>query len=269
MNVTFHDTPARANIIELKDVGQSYDGGKTWIIKGLNMLIEDKPDQGQFIVLLGMSGSGKSTLLRYIAGLQEPTEGQVLIKGAPISHKQRVSMVFQQYSSFPWMTVLDNVALALKYKGVEKKERYVQAMELIELVGLAGHEKKYAQYPALSGGQLQRVAIARSIIANPEIVLMDEPFGALDVKTRIQMQDMLINLWHRFHSTIIFVTHDINEAVYLADDIFIMKASPSNIIEHIDIDLPLRRDHSTKRDAHFTELVHHVEDTMIRISSQM
>jgi NitT/TauT family transport system ATP-binding protein len=266
MNVNFQDTPARANIIELKNIGQSYDGGKNWIIKGLNMLIEDKPDQGQFIVLLGMSGSGKSTLLRYIAGLQNPTEGEVLIKGQSVSDKQRVSMVFQQYSSLPWMTVLDNVSLALLYKGVSKKERYERAMELIELVGLAGHEKKYAQYPALSGGQLQRVAIARSIIANPEIVLMDEPFGALDIKTRIQMQDMLINLWHKFHSTIIFVTHDINEAVYLADDIFIMKSPPSNIIEQIDIDLPLRRDHSTKRDKHFTELVHHVEDTMIKIA---
>jgi NitT/TauT family transport system ATP-binding protein len=266
MNVNFPDTAARENIIELRNIGQSYDGGKSWIIKGLNMLIEDKPDQGQFLVLLGMSGSGKSTLLRYIAGLQEPTEGEVLIKGKPVSDKQRVSMVFQQYSSLPWLTVLDNVALALEYKGIGKKERYAQAMELIEMVGLAGHEMKYAQYPALSGGQLQRVAIARSIIANPEIILMDEPFGALDIKTRIQMQELLVNLWHRFNSTIIFVTHDINEAVYLADDIYIMKAPPSLIIEHIDIDLPLRRDHSTKREAHFTELVHHVEDTMIRIA---
>lgn len=266
MNVKFEDTTARANIIELKDIGQSYDGGQNWIIKGLNMLIEDKPDQGQFIVLLGMSGSGKSTLLRYIAGLQEPTEGQVLIKGKPVTDKQRVSMVFQQYSSLPWMTVLDNVALALDYQGISKKERYARAMEMIEMVGLSGHEKKYAQYPALSGGQLQRVAIARSIIANPEIILMDEPFGALDIKTRIQMQELLVDLWHRFSSTILFVTHDINEAVYLADDIFIMKSPPSNIVEHIDIDLPLRRDNSTKRDKHFTELVHHVEDTMMKIA---
>lgn len=265
MSVQFTDLPARENIIELRNIGQSYDGGNNWIIKGLDMLIEDKPDQGQFVVLLGASGSGKSTLLRYIAGLQTPTEGEVLIKGKPVSDKQRVSMVFQEYSSLPWMTVLDNVGLALNYKGISKKERYARSMEMIELVGLAGHEKKYAQYPALSGGQLQRVAIARSLIANPEIVLMDEPFGALDIRTRIQMQDMLIDLWARFHSTIIFVTHDINEAVYLADDIFIMKSPPSKIVEHIDIDLPIRRDRSTKRDAHFTELVHQVEDTMIRI----
>ncbi len=268
MSVKINDTTARDNIIELRDIGQSYDGGKTWIIKGLDLLIEDKPDQGQFVVLLGASGSGKSTLLRYIAGLQTPTEGHVLIKGLPVGDNQRVSMVFQQYSSLPWMTVLDNVALALDYQGMSKKERYASAIEMIELVGLTGHEKKYAQYPALSGGQLQRVAIARSLIANPEIVLMDEPFGALDIKTRIQMQDMLIDLWHRFHSTIIFVTHDISEAVYLADDIYIMKMPPSIIVEHIDIDLPLRRDHSTKRDSHFTELVQQVEDTMIRISDR-
>lgn len=266
MNITITDTPARENIIELRGIGQSYDGGDQWIIKGLNWLIEDKPDQGQFAVLLGMSGSGKSTLLRYIAGLQTPTEGDVLIKGQPVSDNSRISMVFQQYSSLPWLTVLDNVALALEYQEMSKKDRYIRAMEMIELVGLGGQEKKYAQYPALSGGQLQRVAIARCMIANPEILLMDEPFGALDIKTRIQMQDLLIELWNRFHSTVIFVTHDINEAVYLADDIYIMKAPPSLIIEHIDIDLPLRRDRATKRDPHFTELVHHVEDTMIRIS---
>jgi NitT/TauT family transport system ATP-binding protein len=268
MNVKFADTPARDNIIELKNIGQSYDGGKTWIIKDLNLLIEDKPDQGQFVVILGASGSGKSTLLRYIAGLQTPTEGEVLIKGMPVNDKTRVSMVFQEYSSLPWMTVLDNVALALEYKGLNKKDRYTKAMEMIELVGLSGQEKKYAQYPALSGGQLQRVAIARSLIANPEIVLMDEPFGALDIKTRIQMQEMLIDLWERFRSTIIFVTHDISEAVYLGDDIYIMKSPPSQIVEHIHIDLPLHRDHNTKRDKHYTELVQEVEDMMMKVSDQ-
>lgn len=266
MNIPVTDSPARENIIELRNIGQSYDGGNSWIIRGLNWLIEDKPDQGQFAVLLGMSGSGKSTLLRYIAGLQKPTEGDVLIKGKPISDKNRISMVFQQYSSLPWLTVLDNVALALEYQGISKKDRYLKAMEMIELVGLAGHEKKYAQSPALSGGQLQRVAIARSMIANPEILMMDEPFGALDVKTRIQMQDLLISLWERFHSTIVFVTHDINEAVYLGDDIYIMKAPPSQIIQHIDIDLPVNRNHNTKRDPHYTQLVQHVEDEMLRIA---
>jgi len=266
MNLKFEDVPGQQNIIELRGIDQSYDGGKNWIIKDLDLLIEDKPGQGQFVVLLGASGSGKSTLLRYIAGLQTPTTGTVKIKGQPVSDKTRVSMVFQEYSSLPWMTVLDNVGLALKYQGVSKEERFARSMEMIEIVGLAGHEKKYAQYPALSGGQLQRVAIARSLIANPDIILMDEPFGALDIRTRIQMQDMLIELWHKFQATILFVTHDISEAVYLGDDIYMMKSPPSAIVEHVKVDLPLRRDRSTKRDSHYVELVQSVEDRMLKVA---
>lgn len=261
------DSPAFDNIIELNNIGQSYDGGKNWIIKDLNFIVEDKPAQGQFVVILGMSGSGKSTLLRYVAGLQKPTEGEVIIKGKPIDKSQRVSMVFQQYSSLPWMSVLDNVGLALRYEGVNKKERDERAMELIKEVGLDGHQNKYAMYPTLSGGQLQRVAIARSLLANPEILLMDEPFGALDIRTRLQMQELLISLWEKFHSTIIFVTHDISEAVYLGDDIYILKSQPSQIVEHIPVDLPLHRDRNTKRDPRYVEIVHHVEDTMISVSN--
>ena len=254
------------NIIELRGISQSYDGGQNWIMEGLDFIIEDKPNQGQFAVILGMSGSGKSTLLRYIAGLQPPTKGEVLVKGLPVSDDNRVSMVFQQYSSLPWMTVLENVGLALEFKGISKKDRDEQSMEMIKLVGLDGHQNKYAQYPSLSGGQLQRVAIARSLLANSEILLMDEPFGALDIRTRLQMQDLLIGLWEKFQSTVVFVTHDIAEAVYLADDIYILKAQPSKIVEHIAIDLPLQRTREIKRDPRYTELVHHVEDTMLRVS---
>ena len=261
----FADTDL-ANIVQLTNISQSYDGGKTYIIKDLNFLIEDKPAQGQFVVILGMSGSGKSTLLRYIAGLQEPTAGNVLVRNQPISKTNRVSMVFQQYSSLPWMTVLDNVALGLKYKGISEKERNEKAMEMIEMVGLAGQEKKYAYYPTLSGGQLQRVAIARSLLANPEILLMDEPFGALDVNTRLQMQDLLAGIWRKFHPTIVFVTHDISEAVYLGDDIYILKSPPSHFVEHIKVDLPLERNRNTKRSQRFVELVHLVEDTMIKVA---
>lgn len=266
MKYDHKDNPAFNNIIELRNISQSYDGGQNWIIQDLNLIIEDKPDQGQFAVILGMSGSGKSTLLRYIAGLQTPTKGEVLIKGKPVSDENRVSMVFQQYSSLPWMTVLDNVGLALRYKGVSKEERDEKAMEMLRVVGLEGHEYKYAQYPTLSGGQLQRVAIARSLLANPDILLMDEPFGALDIRTRLQMQDLLSELWEKFHSTILFVTHDISEAVYLGDEIFILKSQPSKIVEHIPIDLPIQRDRSTKRNPKYTEIVHHVEDMMIKVS---
>ncbi len=262
----FPDSQSQSNIIELRGISQSYDGGRNWVIQDLDFLIEDKPEQGQFVVILGMSGSGKSTLLRYIAGLQKPSKGQVLIRGKEVDESQRVSMVFQQYSSLPWMTVLDNVGLALRYQGVSREEREARAMELIRLVGLEGHEKKYAQYPSLSGGQLQRVAIARSILSNPEILLMDEPFGALDIRTRLQMQDLLTELWHQFQSTIIFVTHDISEAVYLGDDIYILKAQPSKFVEHIHVDLPLERSRQTKRDPHYVALVHEVEDKMVAVS---
>ena len=255
-----------SNIIDLKGIGQSYDGGQNWIIKDLEFLVEDKPDQGQFVVILGMSGCGKSTLLRYMAGLQKPTEGNVLINGNAVTESERVCMVFQQYSSLPWLTVLENVGLALNYKGVSKKDRDEQAMELIKLVGLEGHEHKFAQYPTLSGGQLQRIAIARSLLANPNVLMMDEPFGALDIRTRIQMQDLLTSMWRKFQSTIVFVTHDISEAVYLADDIYIMKSAPSKIVAHIDVDLPIDRNRHTKRDPHYVELVHRVEDTMIEVA---
>jgi len=262
----FQDRPDQNNIIELRGISQSYDGGKNWIIQDLDFLIEDKPEQGQFVVILGMSGSGKSTLLRYIAGLQEPTKGSVLINGQATSEAERVSMVFQQYSSLPWKSVLDNVALGLEFQGMSKSERHDRAMELIKLVGLEGHEKKFAQYPSLSGGQLQRVAIARSLLANPKILLMDEPFGALDIKTRFQMQDLLTSIWHKFQSTIVFVTHDISEAVYLAEDIYILKAQPAHFVEHIKIDLPLDRNRATKRDPRYTQLVYEVEDKMVAVA---
>jgi NitT/TauT family transport system ATP-binding protein len=257
---------AHENIIELKDISQSYDEGNSFIIKGLDFLVEDKPAQGQFVVILGASGAGKSTVLRYIAGLQKPTDGTVLVKGKPVMEAPRVGMVFQQYSSLPWLTVLENVALPLSYQGVDKSERLARAAEMIELVGLGGHENKYAQYPTLSGGQLQRVAIARSLIASPDILLMDEPFGALDIDTRLQMQDLLTEIWHRIHPTIIFVTHDISEAVYLADDIYMMKPAPSRFVEHVKVDLPLRRDRSTKRTDRYVELVRLVEDKMIEVT---
>jgi len=264
--VQFTDTEL-PNIIQLENVSQSYDGGKSYIIQNFDLLIEDHPNRGQFVVLLGMSGSGKSTILRYICGLQKPTTGTVKIHDKLVTEDSRISMVFQQYSSLPWMTVQENVALGLQFKGLDEKTRRQQAQEMIELVGLGGHEHKYAQYPTLSGGQLQRVAIARSLLANPEILLMDEPFGALDIKTRLQMQELLIELWEKFHSTVIFVTHDIAEAVYLGDDVYIMKSAPSQIVEHIKVDLPLHRSRELKREKHFMELVQDVEDRMVNVAN--
>ena len=265
--VAFENTTL-PDIVELKKINMIYEdafGHKNHVIKDLDLLIEDKPGQGQFVVVLGLSGCGKSTVLRFICGLQKPTSGEVLIKGVPRTDKIRIGMVFQQYSSYPWLSVLDNVALGLMYKGVEKKERHAKAMEMIKLVGLEGHEKKYAQYPILSGGQLQRVAIARSLANDPEILLMDEPFGALDLNTRLQMQDLLCDIWTKLKSTIIFVTHDLPEAVYLGDDIYIMRANPGMIVEKIDTGLPLERDKAIKRTSKFMDKVNYIENKMIEI----
>jgi len=263
MSVDFINT-SLPDIIELKNISQSYDGKKQ-VIKDFNLLIEDKPNQGQFVVLLGASGCGKSTILRYIAGLQKPTTGEVMIKSKPLTSFDRIGMVFQQYSSFPWMTVLDNVALGLKYKGVDKKEAREKAMQMIKVVGLEGHEMKFARYPTLSGGQLQRVAIARSLLVNQEILLMDEPFGALDTYTRLKMQDFLIDIWEKVHPTIILVTHDISEAVYLGDDIYIMAANPGVIVEQIKSELPFHRTREIKRTKGFVEMVYHIEDRMMTL----
>ena len=263
--IPFKDDPIFHNIIEMRGIQQSYDNGKVRIIEGFDFLVEDKPDQGQFVALLGMSGCGKSTILRHIAGLQNPTAGTVLVKGKPVDENNRVNMVFQQYSSLPWMTVLENVALGLTFKGVSTQEKEAKAIEMIEWMGLKGHEQKYAQYPLLSGGQLQRVAIARSLVANPEILLMDEPFGALDLETRQSMQDLLLGIWQKFHTTIVFVTHDIAEAVYLADDIYIMKKAPSHIVEHIKVNLPVGRTYETKKTNLFRDLERAVEEKMLNV----
>ena len=259
--IAFENT-ARPDVVELRKVSHSYDGGKTYIIKDLDLLIEDKPGQGQFVVILGKSGCGKSTLLRYVAGLQTPTSGQVLVNEELRTKKHRVSMVFQQYSSFPWMTVQENVELGMKLQGIASKIRKEKAEHFLEVVGLAGQNNKFAKYPTLSGGQLQRVAIARCLVANPEILLMDEPYGALDTHTRMIMQNLLADLWLEFRPTIIFVTHDMAEAVYLGDDIYVMSRGPAQIVDHIEVPLPIERKQDMKHSREFQDTLRAVEESI-------
>jgi NitT/TauT family transport system ATP-binding protein len=267
MPIQFENTTLPA-IIELRNITQTYYIEKkkqeVIVIKDLNLLIEDKPNQGQFIVILGKSGCGKSTVLKYIAGLQKPTSGDVFLNGKPRSQKDQVGMVFQKYSSFPWLTVLENVAVGLKFAGISKKEREEKAMEMIKLVGLEGHEKKYAKDKILSGGQLQRVAIARSLVSNPNILLLDEPFGALDVHTRCSMQELLGDIWSKpnMNLTVVFVTHDIPEAVFLGDEVLIMSSNPGTIVEKIKMDIPLTRAKYMKREKKFTDLIYSIEDKL-------
>lgn len=260
------------DVIELRDIKQTYgQGDKTvTIIDGLNLLIEDIPKTGQFVCLLGVSGCGKSTVLRYIAGLQKPTEGNVYLYGKPLDGN-RVGMIFQQYSSFPWRTVLQNVMLGLEIQGIPKKERIEKAMEFIQICDLEKHKDKYCQYPTLSGGQLQRVAIARSLVSNPKLLLLDEPFGALDVNTRLKMQDTLLSIWEKLWkvdtaTTFVFVTHDIPEAVYLGTVVYVMQANPGKIVHKIDINLPFDKTRQVKRNPSFMHYVYDIEDKMMALT---
>jgi len=270
--VNFINDLSKPDVIELKGIEKSYGEGddKKVIIENFNFLIERNENvvngirRNQFKTILGPSGCGKSTILRMIAGLSKPTNGEILIDGKPLEENPNVGMVFQKYSNFPWLTVLENVALGLKFKGVDEEERNQKAIEMIKLVGLEGHENKFAQYPTLSGGQLQRVAIARSLVSSPNILLMDEPFGALDVKTRLQMQDLLVKIYETINPTIVFVTHDIQEAVYLSDDIYIMGTAPSKFIKHYNIELPFNRE-GIKRNPMFNKIVEGIEDFMMSI----
>lgn len=247
------------DIINLVKINQVYSDHTppNVVFKDFNLDIEDIKDRGQFITIMGKSGCGKSTLLRYISGLQEPTSGDVYIYGKKRTSKDRIPMVFQQYTSFEWKTVLQNVALPLILKGVPKNEANNRAMDMIKVVGLNGHEDKWAKYPILSGGQLQRVAIARNLVVNPQILLMDEPFGALDTVTRKQIQLFLRSIFEnaKLDPTVVFVTHSESEAVFLSSDIFILGSEPANIRHHFQINLPEIRDESVRYSTEFTEYV--------------
>lgn len=260
------------DVINLQHIRQVYEGKKSsfTLFEDLSLDIKDFSDHGQFISILGQSGCGKSTILRYISGLQKPTSGKVLIYGKERTEKDTIPMVFQQYSSLPWKTVLENVALPLLMHGHSKDESYDKAMEMIKTMGLQGHENKWAKYPLLSGGQLQRVAIARNLIASPQILLMDEPFGALDIATRTSMQQTLLDIYNNatVDPTIIFVTHDISEAVLLSNRIYIMAANPGRIHSVVDIDFPQVRNTSLKKSEKLNEYVNYIDNIMNKLNEE-
>jgi ABC-type nitrate/sulfonate/bicarbonate transport system ATPase subunit len=243
-------------VLELKNVSKTFvnpDGKSFQAIRDVDLTIKDEPDMGEFRVFLGPSGCGKSTILSIVAGLYPPTTGEVLLRGKPITGPgPDRGMVFQSYSSYPWLTVLDNVAFGMKLRGVPRDERERVARGWIKKVGLEGTERKYPGQ--LSGGMRQRVAIARTLAVKPQVILMDEPFGALDVQTRLGMQNLINELWEEIDATIIFVTHDIPEAVYLADKIHILSAGPGTLVDEITVDLPLKRTEDLKTSRKFREL---------------
>ena len=251
--------------ITVRNVSRSFacaDGTKVDALENINFEIEDAYSRegryiGEFRVLLGPSGCGKSTLLRLIAGLDRADAGEVLVNDQSVHGpgKDR-GMVFQKYTSFPWLTVAGNIAYGLKINGVPEAKRKETVTQLIQEVGLSGFENAYPE--TLSGGMQQRVAIARTLALRPAVILMDEPFGALDAQTRGEMQQLLLKVWDESASTILFVTHDVEEAVYLADRIFIMSAHPGTIIEDVQVPFDRPRDLSLKQRNEFHELQNYV-----------
>ena len=233
-------TPAaeRPPVVEFKDVEKTFAPGtrKAYTaLKDLSFRVEDRPGIGEFIAILGPSGCGKSTILNLIQGFSDvypPTHGEVLVRGLPVTGPGRDrGMVFQKYSSFPNRTVLENVTFGLELNrrelGLSRAERRDMAMHWIERVGLGGHQDKYPHQ--LSGGQQQRVAIARTLVLKPRIVLMDEPFSALDEPTRYEMQRLITHLWYEIEATVFIVTHSISEAVFLGDRIWLITPAPGRI----------------------------------------
>ena len=237
--------------VVIEDVKKTYMGrnGEVVALNGVNLEIA----HNEFVTVVGPSGCGKSTLLNIIAGLLEPTSGRVICNGNEV-HGTGMDrgVVFQQYALFPWLTVLKNVMFPLNMKGIKGKEAEETSMKYIRMVDL---EKFADHYPKeLSGGMKQRVAIARAYAAEPEILLMDEPFGALDAQTRTQLQQELLDTWEKEQKTCFFITHDVDEAIILGQRVVIMSARPGRIKDIVDIDIPYPRNQETKMSPRFLEL---------------
>src|SRR5215510_5683255 len=225
--------PAKLNIADITMKFRTRRGAEVLAVDDLSFEVAD----GEFVSIVGPSGCGKSTLLRVVAGLVEPSSGEVLLNGRRIEGPGADrGMVFQSYTLFPWLTVQGNVEFGSRLKAMAAAERARVAHEYIEMVGLGGFEHHYPK--ELSGGMMQRVAIARALANDPDVLLMDEPFGALDAQTRIIMQELLIDLWQRTPKTILFVTHDIDEALFLSQRVYIMTARPGRIKQTLEVDLP-------------------------------
>jgi len=217
--------------------------------------------KGEFVSIVGPSGCGKSTFLNILLGLIKPDSGEILLNGAPITGpSQERAMVFQEFGLLPWRTVKANVELGLELKGIAANERAARALKLIELVGLQGFEQHYPH--ELSGGMKQRVGLARALATEPQVLLMDEPFAALDAQTRDLMQAELLQIWERTQKTVIFVTHSIEEAAYLSDRVIVMTARPGRTKEILQIQLPRPRDYEMRLTPEFNELKSRVWDVL-------
>ena len=258
------DVAERPHVVEFQSVSKRF--GDVTVVRDLTFTVEDRPDHGEFVTILGPSGCGKSTLLRLIAGLRPhhpPTTGRVLVGGVPIERPGADrGMVFQDYTSFDNRSVEDNVGFGLECRGVAGRERRERAREWIAKVGL-NVKRDAHKYPAeLSGGMRQRVAIARTLILGPRIILMDEPFGALDPATRLKMQELLVNLWREAEATVFFVTHSIEEAVYLGDRVYVFSAAPGTIARQVTLPASDRPPQEKHREREFVDIVADLRATL-------
>lgn len=231
----------KQGVIDLVNLNHTFNPGTKYeytLFKDFNLSIPDFPGKGQMISIMGGSGCGKSCILRVIAGLMEVQSGDVFVYGKSLKQYGHIPMVFQQYSNYEWMSVIDNVALPMRLKGVPKAEAKEKAMEIIKLVGLEEHATKYAKNTILSGGQLQRISIARCLASGSQIILLDEATGALDIKMKKEIQDLMLKIYYdsEFDPTVINVTHSIDEALYISNRIIILKANPCTVYKTMDIE---------------------------------
>ncbi len=236
------ESPFHMALLEINHLNKLFwaDGKKMEVLRDISLSI----NESEFMCFIGPSGCGKTTLLRIIAGLEEPTSGSISLAGEPIKGPgPERGMVFQEYSLFPWRTVLDNIAFGLELKGMPAEERQIRSRQYLKMVGLERFEARYPH--ELSGGMKQRVAIARALVNGPRALLMDEPFGALDAQTRNIMQSELLRIWEEEKKTVVFVTHSVDEAIYLADRIVIMSARPGRIKDVIEIRLSRPRNRTS------------------------
>jgi len=236
--------------LEVNDLHKQFPArsGTIVALRDINLHVQE----GEFVCAVGASGSGKSTLLRLIAGLETPTRGEVRVDGVRVTGPGADrGMVFQNYTLYPWMTIVENVGFGLKLQGMRAQERQQRVAYYLEVVGLTRFAQSLPK--ALSGGMKQRVAIARALASQPKILLMDEPFGALDVQTKETMQQFLLDIWQRTQTSIFMITHDIEEAIFLAQRIYVLTAHPGTIQREIHIDLPDTRTYHTKRQHRFQD----------------
>jgi NitT/TauT family transport system ATP-binding protein len=244
-------------VMRTQNIGRVFDGSRGPMVALENVSFEVR--QREFICVIGPSGCGKSTLIRILAGLDQPTSGEVLLDGKPVDRPGRDrGMVFQRYTLFPWLTVAQNVMFGLKIAGMKRARAVELAAHWLDLVGLAHCADHYPEQ--LSGGMKQRVAIARALANQPRILLMDEPFGALDAQTRSTMQSHLLRIWQEIDVTVLFITHDLDEAVFLADRIVVLGAHPGRVLETVSVPVPRPRHREQMRSQQFWETRQRLED---------